>query len=80
MLKGLMTVAAAAVFAAVFAADSPMIRKLTLEAEMIAAPDVQYRSQNAFLPKLPSASKWLMFKIDYTPDVAKTFIPEYRLL
>ena len=72
-----LTVTVGAAFAA--GTDLQEIRKLSVEAELIAPPDVQYRDRNAFSPKSPSSSKWLMLKIEYTPDVSKNFVPDYRM-
>jgi len=79
MAKGVMAAAMTLIVAAAAAAEAPLLRKCTVEAEMIVAPDVQYRTHSAFSPRNPSSSKWLMLKIEYTPDVAKTYVPEYRL-
>ncbi len=59
-------------------AEEAMIRKMSVDVEMTAAPDVNYRSHGAFAPKNPSTSKWLMVKVDYTPDLHKNFVPTYR--
>lgn len=78
--QAMLTALTVMTFGAVFAAGPEHeIRKMSVEAEMISAPDVTYRYHTAFSPKSPSTSKWLMLRIEYTPDVSKTFIPEYRL-
>lgn len=75
----LLAVTALAGGIALSAAEEPVIRKMTVEADMTAPPDVSYRNHSAFSPKNPSTSKWLMLKIEYTPELSRNFVPEYRL-
>ncbi len=55
-----------------------VIRKMSVDAVMTAAPDINYRSHNAFATKNLSASKWVMIKVDFTPDTYKNFVPSYK--
>ena len=61
------------------AAETPVLRKVSIEPEMVKAPDVTYRNQNAFTPKLASTNDWLMLKIEFTPENVKVAVPDYRV-
>jgi len=61
------------------AADDMPIKKMSVEAVMTSAPDVAYRHHNAFAPKNPSISKWLMIKVKYTMDQCRDFTPDVRV-
>ena len=61
------------------AADDMPIKKMSVEAVITSAPDVAYRHHNAFAPKNPSISKWLMIKVKYTMDQCRDFTPDVRV-
>ena len=71
---------AAALFAGVvWGADDSELRKVSVNVELTNPPEVNYKSHSAFAPKTPSVSKYLMLRIEYTPESEKEVIPSYRL-
>ena len=77
--KWCMAMLAALIGVFAVAAEDPWIRKLSVDVEIASIPEVQFRSVSSIFPsKNPIPAKWLMVKVEYTPDTVSSFAPKYR--